>query len=912
MRITSLLLCVLLAILSIEAVDRGKYKTCSQSSFCTRNRGVTHDGYHIANLHRKSDSQFTADFVSPYLQGRSLTFELTGLLDNTVRVRVVESLPKRYQGPLEVLEPLQEAKLSEKQKSSESTEFTLNSHVTVRIDFYYDGRHTLSANANDFLNFEHLRSKEEDDKIVPSQIPNDEATQPEDYNEAESGPWQRPTKENPKKSGRWEEHFGGHQDTKPNGPTSISMDITFIGSRYVYGIPEHASSLALTPTIRVGDANEREQVTDPYRHYNLDVFEYELNNPMALYGAVPFMIGHGAHGSSAVFWLNSAETWIDVETTTKDASGREKVGTQWISESGNMDIFFIIGPSGHDVLRQYAALTGTTALPPQFTLGYHQCKWNYKDETDVANVDSGFDSHDIPYDVIWLDIEHTDSKKYFTWDQNYFPTPKNMQEKIGDKGRRMVTIVDPHIKREGGYHVHSQAESNNYYVKNKDKNDYDGHCWPGSSSWVDYLKENARDWWEQLFSYYNYQGSTPRLYTWNDMNEPSVFNGPETTMNKDALHLDGVVEHRDVHNLYGMTMVNATARGLIRRHADQNERPFVLSRAFFAGIQKHGAIWTGDNTAGWDHLAVAQPMLLSLGLAGVAFSGADVGGFFGNPDAELVTRWYQAAAFQPFFRGHAHLDSKRREPWLFGEPYTSVIRDAIKSRYQHLPLWYTLFYKNTLTGLPPMRPLFLEFPSEEKIWNNQDQFLVGRELMVVPVTRSQQTTSRVVFPGAQKWYDITDGSSHAGGTEEEVNVPLEKYLVYQQGGTVVPKRERARRTSQHMDTDPFTLQIAVSREGTAEGELYVDDGHTFDFKKGVYSYNQIKLENGNLTYKTLGGVYESQLLIEKIVVYGLSSAPSSVTTVSNEKLDFSYRNGKLVIRKPNLPATREWSLQIKA
>jgi len=195
--------------------------------------------------------------------------------------------------------------------------------------------------------------------------------------------------------------------------------------------------------------------------------------------------------------------------------------------------------------------------------------------------------------------------------------------------------------------------------------------------------------------------SRENLHLWNDMNEPSVFNGPEITMPKDNLH-DGGLEHRDVHNIYGWWMANATATALTQR-TKKPMRPFVLTRSFFAGSQRFGAMWTGDNMAKWEHLEITLPMLLAQGIAGMPFAGADVGGFFGDPEPELLVRWYQSGAFYPFFRAHAHIDTKRREPWLFGEPYTSHIRDALRLRYQLLPAIYTTFYKSSVTGLPILK-----------------------------------------------------------------------------------------------------------------------------------------------------------------------------------------------------------------
>jgi alpha 1,3-glucosidase len=458
-----------------------------------------------------------------------------------------------------------------------------------------------------------------------------------------------------------------------------------------------------------------------------------------------------------------------------------------------------------------------------FSLGYHQCRWNYRDERDVATVERMFEELDYPMDVIWLDIEHTDGKRYFTWDSNVFPDPLSMQANVSAHGRRMVTIVDPHIKRDPGYSVHRDAEAGGLYIKNKDGGDFDGWCWPGQSSYLDFTSPRVRTWWGSQFSLEKYQGSTMDLFTWNDMNEPSVFNGPEVSMPKDAKNIEGV-EHREWHNLYGLYMQSATADGLADRTLLDaakgpiyKQRPFVLSRAFWAGSQKYGAIWTGDNTAEWGHLKIASPMLLSINLAGLSFAGSDVGGFFGEPGAELFTRWYQAGSFTPFFRGHAHHDTKRREPWVFGEPYTSILRAAAMVRYSLLPYWYTVFHTAYTRGLPVMRTMFTEFPDDAEVLAMQDQWMVGSALLAAPVTDSGHDRLQLYLPTSASWFDFyslarvvpgRDNVVDLGGGKVSVPAPLEKMPVFIKGGSVVPKKMRLRRSSKLMFFDPFTLVVA--------------------------------------------------------------------------------------------------------
>jgi len=361
---------------------------------------------------------------------------------------------------------------------------------------------------------------------------------------------------------------------------------------------------------------------------------------------------------------------------------------------------------------------------------------------------------------------------------------------------------------------------------------------------LDFTTPKVRDWWAKQFSLENYEGSTLDLFTWNDMNEPSVFNGPEVSMPKDAKNLQGV-EHREWHSLYGIYMQMATAQGLQQRtpappvlSADalasasasslatrvHQLRPFVLSRAFWAGSQRHGAIWTGDNTAEWGHLRVAAPMLLSINLAGLSFAGSDVGGFFGEPGPELFVRWYQVGAFTPFFRGHAHHDTKRREPWSYGEPYTNMLRSAAMLRYSLLPFWYSTFYETYTGGLPVMRTLFTEFPDDPATFAMESQWMIGSALLVAPVTHANTHTKEVYLPaGSGPWYCLHTNKMYNGGgatgRKIEVAAPLETIPVFVRGGSIVPRKMRLRRSSRLMFWDPYTLLIAPDESGNASGKV---------------------------------------------------------------------------------------------
>ncbi|KAL1417296.1 hypothetical protein MTO96_027023 [Rhipicephalus appendiculatus] len=911
----------------VSLVDRSNFKSCNDSGFCKRNRntkpGESPYNVELSTVKSTSSSRVEADVINSK-NGVVLRLELIALEEGVLRMRLNEkqSAVARFEPKEALLDNIRESDLHLESKDDSSFTVTFGKHrAIVRatplvVEVYSNGQLVLVANARGLLRFEHYR---------PRGSSND-AGEPAGDNQNEAEKEDSP-KADEDMEGAWEETFKGHTDSKKHGPMSVGLDFTFEGFDHVYGLPEHADSFALRST--VGSS-------DPVRMYNLDVFEYEVDNVMALYGSVPLMLAHSETRTVGVLWLNAAETWVDIEPNSKqdDDHGTGVLSsvvdfvkrspppnhreTHWFSENGLIDTFFLLGPGPKDVMRQYKSLTGSTPLPPMFSVAYHQSRWNYNDQDDVRSVDAGFDEHNIPYDALWLDIEHTDGKKYFTWDPFKFSQPEQMIRNLTAKGRRMITIIDPHIKRESGYHIHSEATDRGYYVKNKDGGDFEGWCWPGSSSYLDFLNPEVRQWWASKFELDQYKGSTEHLFTWNDMNEPSVFNGPEVTMHKDCIHTGGW-EHRDIHNMYGMFLPMSTYMGHLLR-SGHKLRPFILSRSFFVGSQRYGAVWTGDNDADWKHLRITVPMLLSLSVAGISFCGADVGGFFRNPDSELSVRWYQAGAYQPFFRAHSHIHTKRREPWSFGPETLELVRGALYQRYALLPLWYTLFFENERTGVPPMRPLWMEFPLDKAGFAVDDEHLVGNALLVHPVTEAGATKVSVYFPGEHEvWYDVETWEKFDGLSTVSIPVTLSKIPVFQRGGTIIPKKERIRRCSALTKDDPYTLQVALPKEvKVAEGTLYMDDGATFDYKKGDLLYLRFKFADNTLTSEILEGPgnFKTKAWLERVVIAGYPTRPSDVQLVTSkgtQSLQFTYEEKEqlLRVRKPGVNIADKWTLKIR-
>ncbi|GAB6021663.1 hypothetical protein CHUAL_004245 [Chamberlinius hualienensis] len=903
----------------IITVDRTNFKTCDQSGFCKRNRNTKPNQFDLLmNSLKILSNSVECELLNTETNVHYKLF-LYGLRDSTFRLKIEELKPlrPRFQ-PLIALINIPVAETIEV-VNRDAAGFTVilgknRAVVTAkpfRIDLYTGDELVISANGRGLMKFEHSREK-----------PTPKENKVEEVAEGENPPPPAEVVDEPVEEdepGMWEETFKSHHDSKLNGPMSVGMDFSFIGFDNVYGIPEHADHFSLQST----------KSTDPYRLFNLDVFEYELYNPMALYGSIPYMVAHSEVSTVGLLWLNAAEMWVDIAPSSEQnvvlsivdfVKGQTRIpqmDTHWFAETGILDFFFFLGPTPADVTRQYSYLTGTTQVPPIFSLGYHQCRWNYNDQDDVRDVNNKFDEFDIPLDVIWLDIEYTDGKRYFTWDKTKFPEPKEMIMNLTAKGRKMVTIIDPHIKRASGYFVHEEATSKGYYVKNKDGNDYEGWCWPGSSSYLDFVNPEIRNYWSSLYSYDKFEGSTSSLHTWNDMNEPSVFNGPEVTMPKDCKHINGW-EHRDVHNIYGLYVIQSTHKGLLDR-SKLKERPFILSRAFFISIQRYSAVWTGDNLASWEHLKISVPMMLSLSLSGVTFSGADVGGFFQNPDAELLVRWYQTGAFLPFFRAHAHVDTKRREPYLLEENDMKIVRETIRKRYSYLPYWYTLFYENELSSTLPMRPVWFEFPKDKATFKIEYEYMIGNALLVRPVVEQSVSSVEVYLPGENEvWYDSDTYERFHKAQTIKVNVPLSKIPVYLRGGRIIPKKERVRRSASLGTDDPYTLLVTLDESGKfANGTVYIDDGFSFDYKRGKFIYRVVTFSDNTLSSKSIGtkSTYKTKSWLERIVLIGIKHQPKSVIIDDengnrNADVIMDTQRQVLTIRKPSVNMGDDWKITL--
>jgi len=453
-----------------------------------------------------------------------------------------------------------------------------------------------------------------------------------------------------------------------------------------------------------------------------------------LYTSIPFTFSLRDGRAHGVLLDSTHRVEIDLANEDPDRVTYRAAG-------GDLVYYVFCGPEPAQVLDRFTALTGRTPLPPLWALGNQQSRWSYMDAGEVRAIAAGFRERDIACDVIHLDIDYMDGFRVFTWDRERFPDPAGLIAELREQGFRVVTIVDPGVKVDEHYPVYESGKG--HYCLAADGEEYNNVVWPGVCAFPDFTSAAARAWWGANHAALLDEGVAG---VWCDMNEPALFVPMQSTMPVDVVHPgDGRARHHaEVHNAYGSYMAQAAREGVARLRPDA--RPFVISRAGCTGLQRHALQWTGDNSSWWEHLWMGMPQLQNLGLSGIAWAGTDIGGFNGDCDGELLARWTEFGAFQPFCRNHSAKGTKAQEPWAFGEPYETVCRDMLALRMRLLPYLYTLFEACHRTGAPILRPLLFEHPDDPATYSADDEFLLGSALLVAPITRPGIEHRHVYLP----------------------------------------------------------------------------------------------------------------------------------------------------------------------
>ncbi|CAL9247501.1 unnamed protein product [Arabidopsis halleri] len=638
----------------------------------------------------------------------------------------------------------------------------------------------------------------------------------------------------------------------------ISTSLPKDASLYGFGENSQANGIKLVPN-------------EPYTLFTEDVSAFKLNTD--LYGSHPiYMDLRNVRGKSyahSVLLLNSN----GMDVFYRGSSLTYKV------IGGVFDFYFFAGPSPLNVVDQYTSLIGRPAPIPYWSLGFHQCRWGYRNVSVVEDVVDNYHKAKIPLDVIWNDADYMDAYKDFTLDLVNFPLAKLLAflDRIHKMGMKYVVINDPGIGVNASYSVYQRGMDNDVFIKYEGK-PFLAQVWPGPVYFPDFLNPKTVSWWGDEIR--RFHELIPVDGLWIDMNEINATGNKAPlgykTIPTSAYHYNGVREY-DAHSIYGFSEAIATHKALL---GVQGKRPFILSRSTFVGSGHYAAHWTGDNQGTWQSLQVSISTMLNFGIFGVPMVGSDICGFFPPTPEELCNRWIEVGAFYPFSRDHADYYAPRKELYQWGTVAESA-RNALGMRYKLLPFLYTLNYEAHVTGAPIARPLFFSFPDYTECYGLSRQFLLGSSLMISPVLEQGKTQVEALFPPGS-WYHIFDMTQvvvSKNGKRVTLPAPLNVVNLHLYQNTILPMQQGGL-NSKEARTTPFSLVVtfpAGASEGYATGKLFLDEDELPEMKlgNGQSTYVDFYASVGNENVKIWSQVKEGKfalrqgLVIERVIVLGL-------------------------------------------
>lgn len=572
-----------------------------------------------------------------------------------------------------------------------------------------------------------------------------------------------------------------------------------------------------------------------YVNWNTDNPAPHVDSFKSLYKSIPFFMVLGENYCYGIFADNTYKTTFDF--------GFESSEYYVVShEKGFLDYYFFPGEKPSDVVKKYTGLTGTTPLFQRWIYGSHQSRWGYCSQDEILGIAEAFEKNEIPCDVIHMDIDYMDGYRVFTFDKERFPDTKALSETLADKGIKLISIIDPGVKKDEAYFMYREGMEMDAFAHDAQGAVYENAVWPGTSVFPDFSREDVRKWWGEKTKILLDHGIRG---IWNDMNEPASFRGP---LPDDVKFAAGA--HDEIHNIYGHLMAKATYEGLLEH--DNGRRPFVLTRAAYAGSQKYCGGWTGDNHSIWAHLTLSLEQICNLSLCGMAMCGSDIGGFGSDVTPELLVRFYQAAVFAPFFRNHSAVGTRRQEPWLFDEKTRDAVRKTVRLRYRFIPYIYDLARECERTGEPIVRPLVYEYPHDKMVRNICDEYLLGKFVLVAPVTVPGKFAREVYLPEGE-WYDYETNEKYTGGKYILADAPLDKVPVFIRAGAILPVAEGNIQSTEDI-TSENTRILTYPGQGTFIH--YEDDNETLAYREGSYNAMEYTLNGEKLEKKVIHRGYK--------------------------------------------------------
>lgn len=684
--------------------------------------------------------------------------------------------------------------------------------------------------------------------------------------------------------------------------------------------------------------------------HNYTIFSRDIGTPYDenLYGSHPFYMEVRNGVTHGVLLLNSNGMQVSMQGTT----------LTYKIIGGVVDFYIFLGPNPEQVVKQYQEVIGLPYFPPYWGFGFHQCRWGYKNISETWDVALNYEKYGIPLDTMWNDIDYMNGYRDFTTDPVNYPTKDvaAFADYLHSKNQQYIVMTDPGIKIDPDYFAYIQGVKADIFIKNAQGQNANGTVWPGLTHFPDFLNPNTYNYW--LTQIKNFHSSVSFDGLWIDMNEiatncngddpcldeskkltpedlvairrgtyegkpksqgkptPQVVNKSNYVFNPNNppfLPGDAALDHKtimmdsvmynntlyyDAHNLYGYLETIATSKAL---EQVRKKRSVVISRSTYPGSGHHGGHWLGDNASNWKDLYYSIPGIIMMNIFGIPFVGADICGFNDNTNAELCARWMQLGSFYPFSRNHNCYGSIPQEPYVFGAEVAEISRNALLNRYSLLPYYYTLFYHTHTEGGTAIRPMLFEYPTNSDVYGIDQQFMIGPAILVSPVLTEGATSVTAYFPD-DVWYDYYSGEQIKATKYYNLSAPLTHIPVHIRGGFVVP-RQRPSRTTKETRQNPYWLQIALDNKGSAEGDLFMDDGDSLDSVANK-EYSLIKYQVATQSDGT--GILKSSAFInstepktstlDKIVVYGVQAACS--VNINGQQVDnfyFDLKNKKLSI-----------------
>ncbi|XP_015587531.1 lysosomal alpha-glucosidase [Cephus cinctus] len=683
-------------------------------------------------------------------------------------------------------------------------------------------------------------------------------------------------------------------------------------SHNIYGLGEHREHLKLNTNWQ------------SYTFFNKDQPPTE---GASLYGSHPFYLIIEASGNChGVLFLNSNA--MDVILQPTPAITFRSIG-------GIFDMYFFLGPTPADVLKQYSEVVGKPFMPPYWSLGFHLCRFGYGSLEKTKEVWNRTRTAGIPLDTQWNDLDYMSNNNDFTYSEDNFKDLPKFIDELHTLGMHYIPLIDAGISAgevNGTYPPYDEGLRMDIFIKDSETNQpFVGKVWNRVSTvWPDFTHKNIKDYYTKMMNLLHKDVAFDGA--WIDMNEPSNFyNGHINGCTQNKLdyppYVPNVVSgllatktvcmnaqhslstHYNLHNTYGTSQAITTNHVL---KSLRNKRPFIISRSTWVGHGAYAGHWTGDIYSSWHDLRMSIPEILAFSFFQVPMVGADICGFDGNTTETLCNRWMQLGAFYPFSRNHNSDDTTEQDPVAMGDLVVRSSKKALTIRYWLLPYLYTLFYRAHRFGETVARPLFFEFPQDVTTYVIDTQFLWGSSFMIVPVLQEGDTSVKAYLPRGL-WYDLYSKLFvFSTGKYFMLDAPLDTIPLLIRGGYILPAQEPKSTTTESRKSD-FELLIALDQFGEANGELYWDDGDSLDttcnfqwlnftVKEENLSSDIVEKPNCNKKFVK----FNEKMILGKVRILGITRTVSRVF-INDKKINFNYDPDKSYLKVQDL----SWDLHQK-